>query len=128
MSNRVTEADVLAIMDTELTDVQIAPFVATANVMVTKVCGGDTDYGDEQLAEIERWLAAHFAAIRDPQIAAEKTGDGGVTYHGKSGQGLDHTPYGQQVKIIDHKGKFAAMSQHKEVASFEVMGVDLAES
>jgi len=123
MSNRVTEAEVLSIMDTSLTEEQITPFLETSNVIVTKLVGSDADYDSALLAKIEMWLAAHFASVRDPQIAQEKIGDAATTYHGKSGKGLEFTAYGQQVMILDFQGKFASLNGGATSAKFEVMGV-----
>lgn len=118
---RATEAEVKEVLDTTLTDDQITPFLTAANVLVTDVLNGE-GYGDATLKEIERWLAAHFVAIRDPQVAKEKIGDVDATYHGKSGLGLNHTPYGQQVMILEHHGKLAEISSSKGRAELKVIG------
>ena len=65
--------------DTEVKDIipkaklGLTAFIAAANLMVTKLaasdCGGSLT--DDELKEIERWLAAHFAAIADPKLAME---------------------------------------------------------
>lgn len=118
--SRATEAEVKEIIDTTLTDEQVKPFLTAANLLVTDVLSKE-GYGDAILKEIERWLAAHFVAIRDPQMAKEKIGDVNATYHGKSGLGLNHTPYGQQVMILDHHGKLAEISSSKGPAEVKVI-------
>lgn len=118
---RATEAEVKEIIDTTLTDEQITPFLNSANVLIADVLS-DEGYGAATLKEIERWLAAHFVAIRDPRVAKEKIGDVDAAYHGKSGLGLNHTPYGQQVMILDHHGKLAEISAAKGPAELKVIG------
>lgn len=115
---RCTGVEVLEILETALTENEIAPFITASNVTVTAILGGGS-LSSAQLKEIERWLAAHFAAIRDPRISEEKTEEAGAKYHGKSDMGLDHTPYGQQVKILDTTGAMANLGKRK--ASVEVL-------
>jgi len=107
MAFRATEAQVKEIIDTSLTEEEVSPFLKVANQMVTDLVS-DEGYASGTLQEIERWLAAHFVAIRDPRVAKEKIGDAQADYHGKSGMSLNFTPYGQQVMVIEYKGKIAA--------------------
>lgn len=101
---RTTAAVVKEIMDTELTELQIRPFVASANVFVTAVLGSK-NLGDTMLAEIEKWVAAHFASIRAPEVRSEGVGGASVTYlTGPMGKGLGQTRYGQQAMILDTSG------------------------
>ena len=62
-------------------DAAMEPFITVANELVTEVCTGDagptTAYTASRLELIERWLAAHFYAIRDPRVSSE--GAGGVS-------------------------------------------------
>ena len=112
MANRATEAEVKEIIDTALTAEQVAPFLATANVLVTSVLS-DEGYDGSLMKEIERWLAAHFVAIRDPRIAKEKVDDADATYQGKFGENLRHTSYGQQVLVLDFHGRLAEIASSK---------------
>lgn len=118
MANRCTGVEVLEIIDTTLTENQIAPFITAANVTVTNILSG-SGLSSATLKEIERWLAAHFAAIRDPRISREEAEEAEATYHGKSDMGLDHTPYGQQVKLLDTTGTMTNLGKRK--ASVEVL-------
>lgn len=118
MANRCTGVEVKEILDTILTENEIIPFITASNVTVTAMLSG-SGLSSAQLKEIERWLAAHFAAIRDPRISDEKTEEAGATYHGKSDMGLDHTPYGQQVKLLDTTGIMTNLGKRK--ASVEVL-------
>lgn len=122
MANRATETEVKEIINTDLTEDQITPFLKSANILVTEVLS-DEGYSDNLLKEIERWLAAHFVAIRDPQIAREKIGDVDVIYHGKSDLGLNHTPYGQQAMIMDYNGKLQVLQDGKQPIDAEVKAI-----
>jgi len=106
MTYRVTEEEVKGIILTALTNEEIAPFIGTANTYISAVLG-DEGYGGDLLKQIELWLSAHFIAIRDPLIKEETYGDGKVVFHGSSGMGLNATPYGQQVMVLDHHGRLA---------------------
>lgn len=108
MAFRVTVDEVKLIFETTLKADSIEAFIRSANVVVTNNLtseGLDT----ATLKEIERWLSAHFAAQMDPVAKSEKIGDVQVSYAlamsgGKEGLGLNNTPYGQQVRLLDSTG------------------------
>ncbi len=107
---RATEAEVKAIIDTELTEEQVSPYLRTAAVYLDDVLANE-GYGEAMLTEIETWYAAHLVAIRDPRVKSESEGDKSTSYHGSSGMGLEHTPYGQQVLRLEHKGILATIDK-----------------
>lgn len=114
---RITDEEVKQIIETTI---NTTPFITAANLIVTDRLG-DEGIDDDLLKEIERWMAAHLVAIREPQTKTEKTGDTGVTYFGKDGLGLDATPYGQQVKVLDPTGLMATLgSRPAGVKAFEL--------
>lgn len=115
---RCTGIEVKEILDTALTEGEIAPFITAANLIVTDMLSSSA-LSTAMLKEIERWLAAHFVAIRDPRISREKTEEAEATYHGKSDMGLNHTSYGQQVRLLDTTGAMANLGKRK--ASVEVL-------
>lgn len=117
---RATNEEVKEIISTDLTAEQIAPFLRAANKMVDALLI-EQGYSAGLLMEIECWLAAHFVAIRDPQITKEKIGDAEATYQGKFGEGLRGTSYGQQVLILDHKGTFAELADSKGPVELKVI-------
>lgn len=117
---KVTSDEVKRIIDTDLTEEAINPFLNAADVLATDLLS-DEGYGEDLLREIVKWLAAHFVAIRDPRVSREQIGQAVATYHGKSGFRLDHTPYGQQVMLLDHHGVFAGVSSTKVTASLKVI-------
>lgn len=122
MSNRTSDAKVKEILDTDITDT--TPFITAANLVVTDKLGGQ-DLSDDYLEEIERWLAAHLACARDPRHKAEKTGDASVTFTGNFGEGLQSTPYGQHVLLLDPTGILAKVGA-KQV-SFAAIDFDVGE-
>lgn len=106
---RVTSDEVKEIIETSLTD--ISAFITSANLIVTNVLS-EEGLGTSTLKEIERWLAAHLVAIRDPKVKSEKAGDGAAVYEmGTLGKGLDFTSFGQQVKLLDTSGKLANLGR-----------------
>jgi hypothetical protein len=117
---RATEAEVLEIMDTTLTGEQITPFLRSANQLVTSTLV-DKGYTDDDLQEIEMWLAAHFATARYPQIAQEKVGDAAVHYEGKSGMGLESSRYGQTAMSLEYQGTLARLNKGVGLAEIKVI-------
>ena len=117
---RATESEVKAIISTTLTAEEVAPFLASANTLVTEHLSGE-GYSADLLKNIELWLAAHLVAIRDPQVSKERYGDGEQTFHGKTGTGLSATLYGQQVLLFDTNGVLANMEKGIKEAVIEVI-------
>lgn len=85
------------------------PFIDIANEMVTECCTlqGQT-YTSYRLEMIERWLTAHFYAIRDPRVEMEAAGSVRESFNRVTGLGLQGTQYGQQVLRLDTAGGLAA--------------------
>jgi len=106
---RVTPAEVEAIIQYDDT-IELDPFIEVANQLVTELCT-DSDYDDERLTEIERWLSAHFYHIDDQQVANEKAGDVAVSYQYKVELALNVTKYGQQAMVLDTAGNLAQLNK-----------------
>lgn len=120
VNTRNTVADVRDILDTEMTDEQLAAFINTAYVVVS------TNLSDKGLAaailtEIEKYLSAHFASLRDQRAQSEGiAGEYNVTYQGKTDMGFNATQYGQMAVALDTSGVLATMGSSKKRASFIV--------
>jgi hypothetical protein len=119
---RVEDAEVKEIVPTTIED--ISAFIISANIMVTDVLG-DSGLSDDRLKEIERWLAAHFVAMKDGGARAveEEVGRSrrrmGEATRQILGQGLKLTRFGQQAMILDTTGKLAELG--KASARFTVI-------
>jgi hypothetical protein len=115
MANRVTSAEVLAILtSTSFSDIDA--FITAANLTVTDRLGDDENLSDDQLKEIERWLAAHFVCVADPRLKSEGTDGATAAYEkGNLGKSLEFTSYGQQVLLLDTSGKMS-MTGKKQAA------------
>jgi hypothetical protein len=90
-------------MDTTLTEDEVAPFVETANLMVTAYLAS-TDQTADALREVETYLAAHFVSLRDRLVKSEAAGGVRFDYQGETGMGLDSSHYGQTAKLLDSSG------------------------
>ena len=106
MAVRTKATEVKAIMDTSLEDAEVNVYIGIANPVVTDVMDG-SGVGAVRLEEIERWLTAHFITVtRERMGETEKLGEATIKYVGKFGMGLDSTPFGQTVQILDTTGAF----------------------
>jgi hypothetical protein len=106
---RTTDAEVKKIIALNvLTDT--TPFITTANLLVTQHLGL-SGISSDLLAQIEKYLAAHFVALHpdERQLKNQKLGDATDTYGGDFGKMLDFTQYGQMVKMLDYTGTLAGV-------------------
>lgn len=108
--SRTTATAVQGIIEHD-SNISLTPFVEAANNMVTKHCSGVSDYSAADLELIERWLTAHFYAIRDPRASAERAGKVSQTLKSKVDLGLSVTHYGQMAMQLDWAGGLAALDQ-----------------
>ena len=108
---RTTATQVKDIIETDpsiiAVDADLDPFILVANELVTEVCTGTngptTAYTATRLELIERWLAAHFYAIRDPRATSESAGVS-ASYESAVDLGMSLTRYGQQARLLDTNG------------------------
>jgi len=92
--------------------IDLAPFILTANELVTEKCDtAEADYSAERLELIERYLAAHFYTVRDPCAVSEHAGPVGATYQSQVGLFLSTSHYGQQAMLLDTNGGLAALNR-----------------
>lgn len=120
---RVTGSEVQEIIDVSA-DVltatpDLTPYITAANLLVTDLLGSST-LSSDTLKEIERWLSAHFVAIRDPRRASEKAGSVGESYQYKLGLRLSVTTYGQQAILLDTTGTLADVDENGGKRSAQV--------
>jgi len=122
---RTTAEEVKQIIDTDLSNSIITAFIEDASALVDELFEDETEIGTSLLARIEKWIAAHFVAIRDPRIKTEKIGDASVTYRGSvgAGKGLEFTPYGQQALLLDPTGRLKSIGTKR--ATFKAVDLNL---
>jgi hypothetical protein len=119
---RTTAALVKGIIEVDEDSIpDLDPFILTANELVTECCGS-AGYTATRLELIERWLAAHFVAIRDPRLASEQAGVS-ARYQHKVGLILQVTTYGQQAMTLDTAGGLAALSKRAEEGKTKSVGI-----
>lgn len=105
------------------TNIDVVPFIEAASVIVEGRLGG-SGLSALELAEIERWLTAHFLAIRKPQKKSQTIGGASESYNlPNPGIGIAGTAYGQQAIALDSSGTLANIG--KSSVSFKVMDISL---
>jgi len=115
---RTTKAQVESIIELDVSvvpdDAAMEPFITVANELVTECCtdtaGPDTEYTDERLELIERWLAAHLYTHRDPRYISEKAGSTAGAFQSRVGLGFDTSHYGQTAMRLDTNGGLAKLN------------------
>ena len=106
---RVTALEVKAIIDT---DADPTPFIFAATLIVDRIVSDLAS--DDVLKEIERWIAAHLVAVRDPRLSSESFGGASESLQtGQLGMGLKYTSYGQQALLLDPTGILAALDKKR---------------
>lgn len=94
--------------------IDLDPFIETANALVTEICA-PLGYNEVRLELIERWLSAHFYAIRDPRARSEQAGDVQESFQFKIDLGLNQTRYGQMALQLDTKGGLKNLNENSGV-------------
>lgn len=109
---RTSEAKVGTVVEIDAAD-DITPFIATANMMVTKVLA-TSGYGDDLLETIERYYAAHLYRLFRPLTTSESVGGMSESITVSIGQQLKQTLPGQQVLVFDVDGYFSKLQGDAE--------------
>lgn len=115
---RTTAAAVKEIIEVDETiSTDLVPFIEAATMLVDRVVAvavdesGNVYYTAPQLEVIERWLAAHFYAVRDPRVVTEGAGSVMVRYESHVELNLNNTRYGQQAMLLDTAGGLAKLNR-----------------
>ena len=118
MAIRVSAKEVRGIIDTD-PDIDMTPFIKAANLLVNRVDTCAAQRGitllDDELKEIERWLAAHYYAKRDPVLTSEHNKSASASYQ------RQETDYLIAAKDLDYSGCLAAILENR-VASGTWLG------
>lgn len=120
---RTTSDNVASIIEVD-TEIGLDPFMDVANELVTEYCTGKGQgYSTQRLENIERWLSAHFYAIRDQRPAMEAVGPVRVGYQKVIGTAFDATQFGQQAMLLDTKGGLAALNNKQKLMRDLTIGI-----
>ena len=113
MAVRTTVSEVKLIMTaTTASDEAITALIAAASGIVDRVFEYNSDLSATTLEFIEQFLTAHLlVSTFDRMASEEKVGDAMIRYTGKYGTGLEGTPYGQMVLLLDTTGLMAKTSK-----------------
>lgn len=110
MAVRTTELAVGGIVEVDV-DISLTPFIEAANALIDKIVEPALD-DDTQEELVERWLSAHFYALRDQVQNLQQVGLGrgavAPKFHGRTETSLDYTRYGQMAKSLDTSGALAS--------------------
>jgi len=101
------------IIQTELTDDQLQPYIDTADVLLTEAYMG-LSVSTALRFEVQAWVAAHYIAVTRQRVSTkEEAGTAKIEYAGQYGTGLDSTPWGQTAMALDATGRLKAMNTGK---------------
>lgn len=98
-------------------DISLAPFIESANALVTEICAPVTTYTAARLELIERWLSAHFYCIREERPVLEKADVVSERAQSKVDLGFDVTHYGQMAMRLDTNGGLAALNEEAKTGT-----------
>ncbi len=119
---RVTTDEVSVIIVENPSAKDLQGFIDTANAIVDQVFTGVT-ISSALLAQIEKYLAAHFFHLSEPLVGIERIDTAWKEYSkGLLGEGLKFTEFGQQALAIDFTGTLAKLSSTRPGSSFSVIG------
>ena len=107
--SRITVDDLVEILETELTEAHLSAFVNSAHYLIQANLLS-SGLSSDVLTEIHKYLAAHFASLRDQRIESERVADVSMKYQGKTDMGLNATFYGQTALMLDTSGSLANLA------------------
>jgi len=109
MAIRTTSVAVAGIIEVDVA-ISLDPFIETASALLDRVFATyDTPYPASYEEIIERWLAAHFYAVRDNRKDSEKADVVSEKNMYEVDLGFNVTIYGQQALALDDQGGLAAI-------------------
>lgn len=114
----ITPKEVLAVVKTSKTEDDVYLFINNADLIVNELTKGLT-ISDAYLNKYKLYMAAHLLAVSDQDLKKKiKTDEIEEERAIKVGLGLDATPYGQQLKMMDVHGVFAKTGKRKATYEF----------
>ena len=121
MAARVTDADVKGIIDVQ-TSIDTSNFINIANRYLNLHLSSE-GLSEEELTDIELYLAAHFTAITAERggLTSEVTGDSEATYANIYEAGFGSTRFGQIALSLDVSGTLRELGTPALRAMFTVV-------
>ena len=118
---RTTPDAVAAIIEVD-DAITLTPFIESASAVVDDVCV-PLLYDATRLELIERWLSAHFYALRDPRRSSEGASGVSASYQNAVDLGFNCTHYGQAAMRLDTRGGLAALEKLSKQGGRRTVGV-----
>ena len=115
MAERADVPGVCAIVDTDLVNDQVEPFIVTANVFVDENLILDPPLSDAILTQIETYLAAHFLTLFEPRVKQEAADGARFTYECDTALGLSSSKFGQMAMVLDPSGTLTQLNKQDRV-------------
>lgn len=109
-------------VDADTPEEETTEFIKSAHVVLCNVLDG---YGvpGSTLEQIEKYLAAHFAALTYPSVQREGLGPMSRSFAIKAGDGIAATRYGQMAIGLDPTGMLKKFSDGQGVKTVTVLSV-----
>lgn len=108
MSRTTTELVQAVLVDDYDGVTELTPYIDSAYLIMNRVitCANEKEVPltTAEAEMTERWLAAHFYAVRDKPYMSRSTGGASGSFGGSLGEGLYFTQYGQMATRIDASG------------------------
>ncbi len=121
---RVTYDEVQVIMDTVLSESELAAFIDMANLLVNENLQDESSMSDDVLKKVELNLAAHFACMKDPRPSSNRASSVSESYQYKLGLNLRNTQYGQAALMFDKTGILESITKGRKKISIGYLGND----
>lgn len=118
----VTITELRKIIETDATDDTLQAFATVAESFVSNAGLSAAGLSATTVAQIEKFVAAHFVAANyERQAKREDIGDGDyeIEYTGEFGSGLKSTTYGQTALLMDTTGLLASISESNKSATIK---------
>jgi hypothetical protein len=121
--SRTTSSLVAGIIEVD-SAIDLTPFITAAGSLVD-VVAEESSLTSTQLELVERWLSAHFYAIRDPRAVSEKAGPVAASFQSAVALNLASSHYGQMAMTLDTSGVLAGLSGgNRKTVSLHWLGTE----
>lgn len=120
MAIRTTSIAVAGIIEVDVS-IPLDPFIETGSALVDSFAA-QSKLDAARLELIERWLSAHFYAMRDPRTSDERAGPVAARYQSAVALRLNTSHYGQMAMVLDTSGLLSLLSKSRRPASVTWLG------